>query len=931
MFNENEVKVVFIGDAGPLFKEADRAKERLQSTFSGFTNAPNNVNFSKNITEPYVKASNEVKNITGSISQFLNEEEKKRAAEVARIQAETTRQANQQARFRSEITQRTIKSEEDAERMLNRHKKMFANEQLQDLRRVEAERLRSQAGSGIAGGLGLPIGIAATIAAVTAASVAGSKAILDYSSRLEQAKIGFETMSGSAITAQKHLDDLQKFAAKTPFKFDELVLASQKMQGVGIEAARVIPILTDVGNSLAAAGRLSELPFAIKALTDIQAKGKLAGQEIIQLANAGIPIRDVLAKQLGVTTAEVIDLGEKGKISSEMVFQALNQMSTSRFGDAMVKQSRTFSGAMSNISDQLYMLGSKAFEPFYKQISELTVKASDEIEKNEDGFANIGVIIAQYIAKGLGAGLTEVAKNIIPTIFTVMKNDLEGGTVFLSVGEGIGESVLRSFGVAESTLQQTAKTRKRSIFSYFFGEDEFNGGQVVTDGVVKVFDTITMTVKDIVQETDKIPSLGEKFQADKAKTDLTALNLELNKMAQDRISMELEYARAVADSNKDKLASIRESAQAEEAAIQKRIALTRKSYNIEMDALSIADREGAKGSALRRELLSQEAQATHDLEMLKVNTRKAEQEEIDRAKEKVKQLGEQYKKVFTDLSLQTNSDNPFVKVFSDAQLSLEKLREDLKGLPLDMQEAAMASQRAFNARQLFAAQIDNAMASFDLREMAKNYRNPFNEQQAQQNRSRWENRFLFESPEYMSRMRDEFEARQRDTSDPISWGQTSFEDFIKKDLQRRSANLFDSPERRARQRLDEQVTALNRLSPTDEAQRALLEQRILRLGSSIDPNNLSGDQRNMMAGLADRAAEREERRFQEAMGYEKEKLAVLYRLDKHLEIANAKAQKGDLRAVENMLRVTIKDETNRASIETRGSQDDVAMRYEAYR
>lgn len=278
---------------------------------------------------------------------------------------------------------------------------------------------------------------------------------------------------------------------------------------------------------------------------------------------------------------------------------------------------------------------------------------------------------------------------------------------------------------------------------------------------------------------------------------------------------------------------------------------------------------------------------------------------IKRGKERVAELGKTWSETLLNLNLQTNSDNPFVKVFSDAQLSLEKLREDLKGLPLDMQEAAMASQRAFNARQLFAAQIDNAMASFDLREMAKNYRNPFNEQQAQQNRSRWENRFLFESPEYMSRMRDEFEARQRDTSDPISWGQTSFEDFIKKDLQRRSANLFDSPERRARQRLDEQVTALNRLSPTDEAQRALLEQRILRLGNSIDPNNLSGDQRNMMADLADRAAEREERRFQDAMKVSRDHLAVTEQVRDAILDMNRTAERSGTAGVENAVNVNV--------------------------
>src|SRR6187549_2674978 len=50
----------------------------------------------------------------------------------------------------------------------------------------------------------------------------GGKAVLDYSSRMEQTKIGFETLMGGAVEANKHLAELKKFAAATPFEFQDL-------------------------------------------------------------------------------------------------------------------------------------------------------------------------------------------------------------------------------------------------------------------------------------------------------------------------------------------------------------------------------------------------------------------------------------------------------------------------------------------------------------------------------------------------------------------------------------------------------------------------------------------------------------------------------------------------------------------------------------
>lgn len=216
-------------------------------------------------------------------------------------------------------------------------------------------------------------------------------------------------MTGSAVAAQKHLEDLQNFAAKPPFEFSELVQESQKLQGVGVEARNVIPLLKDVENALAASGRIDSLPFATKALGDIQAKGRLQAQEVIQLANAGIPALQILSKKLNITTAEVIKLGKNGAISSDLFFESLHRFSQEKFGDAMVAQSRTAAGAFSNVKDVILQTSSTAFEPFYKKISSLAVDFGDKLLDNKDDFEGIGKTIAEYVGKGIGSVTSEIA------------------------------------------------------------------------------------------------------------------------------------------------------------------------------------------------------------------------------------------------------------------------------------------------------------------------------------------------------------------------------------------------------------------------------------------------------------------------------------------------------------------------------------------
>ncbi|HMS10342.1 MAG TPA: tape measure protein, partial [Pyrinomonadaceae bacterium] len=114
----------------------------------------------------------------------------------------------------------------------------------------------------------------------------GGTAVLDYSAKLEQTKISFETLMGGAAAAAKHIDDLRKLSTSTPLEFQSLTKMSQRLQGAGIEAGKVTELIKDIGNTAAATGEVTaeRMEGIGVAISQVFAKGKVSAEEMEQLA-----------------------------------------------------------------------------------------------------------------------------------------------------------------------------------------------------------------------------------------------------------------------------------------------------------------------------------------------------------------------------------------------------------------------------------------------------------------------------------------------------------------------------------------------------------------------------------------------------------------------------------------------------------------------
>lgn len=189
---------------------------------------------------------------------------------------------------------------------------------------------------------------------LTEPMVGFAKSAVSAASQLEQATIAYKTMLGSGEAAQQMLNEMRAFAAGTPFEFPDLLEAGKRMLAFGFESKQIIPLLTNVGDAVAGVGgNAGVMNRVILAMGQIQSKGQLMAQEMRQLAEAGIPAWEFLAKHLKVTIPEAMDMVTKKQVSGAEALTALQAGMAQKFGGLMAEQSKTVEGMMSNLRDTI--------------------------------------------------------------------------------------------------------------------------------------------------------------------------------------------------------------------------------------------------------------------------------------------------------------------------------------------------------------------------------------------------------------------------------------------------------------------------------------------------------------------------------------------------------------------------------------------------
>ena len=192
------------------------------------------------------------------------------------------------------------------------------------------------------------LGAGAIMGAVQQVGQFFAGSIVDSMER-EQIKTSFGVLTGSkeqgnALTQQ--LVDLQKDTGLGKGVFDN----AQTMLGFGIESEKVIDNLKMLGDvSMGDSQRMNSLTLAF---SQISAAGKLAGQDLLQLINAGFNPLEQMSQRTGKSIGQLKDEMSKGNISFADVQQAFIDATSEggKFNNMLATIAETPAGKMQQLN-----------------------------------------------------------------------------------------------------------------------------------------------------------------------------------------------------------------------------------------------------------------------------------------------------------------------------------------------------------------------------------------------------------------------------------------------------------------------------------------------------------------------------------------------------------------------------------------------------
>lgn len=302
--------------------------------------------------------------------------------------------------------------------------------------------------------------VAKKLALITVGSGGIGAMFLKSAADLQQTSKSFEVLTGNVDVANGLFAQLAKYANNTPFEFPDIAKAGQILLGFGISSEKVFGNIQTLGDIAAATG--ADFTSLALVFGQVNATGKLMGQDSLQLINNKIPITSILAKKLGISVQEVRKRMEEGAISADLFNEALLE-TTQKGGFAFQGTeilAQSLNGRLSTLKDTVLefgrnLLGVKVdpklglviepgglFDRFSNAIPKIIAKLQELGPKIQEGFKwlidngdTLKAIVAGIAAAFVGFKVLATITPILVTFFTSLSGGATvAGAAFTALG-----------------------------------------------------------------------------------------------------------------------------------------------------------------------------------------------------------------------------------------------------------------------------------------------------------------------------------------------------------------------------------------------------------------------------------------------------------------------------------------------------------------
>ena len=219
------------------------------------------------------------------------------------------------------------------------------------------------------------------------------KTIVSVRGEIESLEKSFEILAGKAKGGALFAE-IKDFAIKTPMGMKELAKGAQTLLSFNTAAEDVMPILRAIGDiSMGNKDKFNSLTLAF---AQMSSTGKLMGQDLLQMINAGFNPLSVISEQTGKSIGKLKKDMEAGLITADKVKQAFMDATSEggKFNGMLATMSQGIEGSISNLEG--------AFE---EMLNDLGTKSQDVIvggiqatQKLVENYEKVGKVVAELVA-----------------------------------------------------------------------------------------------------------------------------------------------------------------------------------------------------------------------------------------------------------------------------------------------------------------------------------------------------------------------------------------------------------------------------------------------------------------------------------------------------------------------------------------------------
>ena len=298
-----------------------------------------------------------------SVNHFAEEiiKQKKIIADTKEEIRTLTEQYRSMGKYERSISPIATKLKEAKDALAEQKYALFDLTQEQATARLSVKRLRDEyallreEGGGTADTMNLLTSKLKSISGM----VIGGMGLKELASHIISVRGEFESMETSLKVllggSQQRLDNLmgqiKEYALASPLNTKDMVGAVQMMTSFGIEAEKSIDYLKAIGDiSMGDTGKFNSLALAF---SQMSSAGKLMGQDLMQMVNAGFNPLEEIARKTGKSIGELKNEMSKGAITSKMVQDAFISATSAggKFFGMSSEGAKTLNGQISMLQE----------------------------------------------------------------------------------------------------------------------------------------------------------------------------------------------------------------------------------------------------------------------------------------------------------------------------------------------------------------------------------------------------------------------------------------------------------------------------------------------------------------------------------------------------------------------------------------------------